>query len=57
MPVLSNTQIFTFPATLTLSLFIQIIPYFFNLLIAYDIPIPKQAGSAGGTVVVNKSKL
>ena len=57
VPVLSKQIKLTFPAKLTLSLLMHLIPLLSSLPIAIEIPIPMQAGNAGGTVMVIKSKV
>lgn len=57
VPVLSKHIIVTLPQILTFGGEIQNIYCFLSLLIANDIPIDKQVGRAGGTVIVIKSKL
>lgn len=57
VPVLSKHIIVTLPHILTFGGEIQNIYFFFILLRANEIPIDKQVGSAGGTVIVTRSKL
>jgi len=55
VPVLSKLQISIEPHILTLLGLIVKIFFSFSLLIAKEIPIIKQVGRAGGTVIVTKS--
>ena len=57
VPVLSKQIKLTFPAKFTLSLLMHLIPLLSSLPIAIEIPIPIQAGKAGGTVIVIKSNV
>jgi hypothetical protein len=55
VPVLSNTNVSTLPATLILGGDIQKIFIFFSRFMAKIIPHDMAAGSAGGTVIVIRS--
>ena len=56
VPVLSKHMTVILPAILILNGLVQNIDFFFSLYKAIDTPICKQVGSAGGTLIVIRSR-